>query len=122
MDCIEIQSVICRTALYGLTTTSVETELIQRQKTIYPVSTYAFCANNPVKYIDSDGRDVWEINQFGEIINRIKDKIQDAFFIVQQVGGNRQCIERQSVKFDYGIIKDVRKPQDSTRDRDGKRP
>ena len=88
----------------------------------YPVSPYAFCANNPVKYIDSDGRDVWEINQFGEIINRIEDKIQDAFFIVQQVEGNRQCIERQSVTFDYDIIKDVRKPQDSTRDRDGKRP
>lgn len=122
MDCIEIQSVICRTALYRLTTTSVETELIHRQKTIYPVSPYAFCANNPVKYIDSDGRDVWEINQFGEIINRIKDKTHDAFFIVQQVGGNRQRIEGQSVTFDYGIIKDARKPQISMRDRDGKRP
>lgn len=115
MDCIEIQSVICRTALYGLTTTSVETELIQRQKTIYPVSPYAFCANNPVKYIDSDGRDVWEINQFGEIINRIKDKTQDAFFIVQQVGGNRQRIEGESVTFDYDTIKDARKPQISMR-------
>lgn len=31
----------------------------------YSVTPYAYCMNNPVKYIDPDGRDVWEIQQDG---------------------------------------------------------
>lgn len=86
MDCIEIQSVICRTALYGLTTTSVETELIQRQKTIYPVSPYAFCANNPVKYIDSDGRDVWESISSEKLSTGLKTKYKMRFLSYSKSG------------------------------------
>ncbi|WP_295962429.1 JAB-like toxin 1 domain-containing protein [uncultured Alistipes sp.] len=84
----------------------------------YPVSPYAFCANNPVKYIDSDGRDVWEINQFGEIINRIKDKTQDAFFIVtKDASGNYQrsfTVNTDGIKiyntisFEHGTIESQR--------------
>ena len=35
----------------------------------YPsVSPYAYCAWNPVKLVDPDGRDVWELNKSGELI------------------------------------------------------
>ena len=35
----------------------------------YPsISPYAYCAWNPVKLVDPDGRDVWEINKSGELI------------------------------------------------------
>ena len=35
----------------------------------YPgISPYAYCAWNPVKLVDPDGRDVWEVNQYGELI------------------------------------------------------
>ncbi len=34
----------------------------------YDISPYAWCANNPVRFVDPDGRDVWEINNKGEII------------------------------------------------------
>ena len=51
----------------------------------HPISPYAYCVGNPIKYVDPDGQDVWEINQNGEIVNRIKDKTQDAFFMVNNV-------------------------------------
>jgi RHS repeat-associated protein len=35
----------------------------------YPsISPYAYCAWNPVKLVDPDGRDVWELNKSGELI------------------------------------------------------
>ena len=35
----------------------------------YPsISPYAYCAWNPVKLVDPDGRDVWELNEGGELI------------------------------------------------------
>ena len=35
----------------------------------YPsISPYAYCAWNPVKLVDPDGRDVWELNDGGELI------------------------------------------------------
>ncbi len=48
--------------------------------------------------------DVWEINKNGEIVNRIKDKTQDAFHMVQQVDGAYQRIEGQSITFKVGTI------------------
>ena len=35
----------------------------------YPsISPYAYCAWNPIKLVDPDGRDVWELNKSGELI------------------------------------------------------
>ena len=35
----------------------------------YPsISPYAYCAWNPVRLVDPDGRDVWEINESGELV------------------------------------------------------
>ena len=48
----------------------------------YSITPYAYCMNNPVRFVDPNGRDVWEINQQGEIVKRIKDTTQDAFYMV----------------------------------------
>ena len=44
----------------------------------YPsISPYAYCAWNPVKLVDPDGRDIWEIDREGRVVNYIKDKTKD---------------------------------------------
>ena len=50
----------------------------------YPgISPYAYCAWNPVKLVDPDGRDVWEINKQGELIWK---KTSNTDVIVSQEG------------------------------------
>ncbi|GHV60401.1 hypothetical protein FACS1894182_15150 [Bacteroidia bacterium] len=85
----------------------------------YPwISPYAYCLNNPVKYVDPDGRDVWEIDAEGRIVQRIEDKTQDAFYMVEKdADGNYQRTyttddegnkSYNSISFDYGTIKSVK--------------
>ena len=46
----------------------------------YPnISPYAYCTWNPVNRVDPDGMDVWELDESGNIVNKIMDKNQDAF-------------------------------------------
>ena len=60
----------------------------------YPnISPYAYAAWNPMKYVDPDGRDVWELSDDGTIKARIRDKTQDAI-----------AIKGKSISFDYGTI------------------
>ncbi|MDR0825378.1 MAG: DUF6443 domain-containing protein [Prevotella sp.] len=80
----------------------------------YSISPYAYVGNNPLKYVDPDGRDVWEINGQGEIVQRIEDKTQDAFYMVaQDADGNYQRTYTtdengnktyDSITFEYGTI------------------
>ena len=80
----------------------------------YSISPYAYCNNNPVNYVDPDGRDIWEIDYDGRIINRIENKTQDAFYMVAKDSngdyqrtfsvdedGNKKY---NSINFEYGTI------------------
>ena len=68
----------------------------------YPqFSPYAHCAGNPLRYVDRDGMDVWEINHRGEIVQRTEDATQDASHMVDK-NGNR--INGKELSFPYGSI------------------
>ena len=68
----------------------------------YPsINPYAYCAWNLVKLVDPDGRDIWEIDNEGNVVNRISDNTRDIFYIVDD-NGNRN--EEISISFDNIII------------------
>ena len=70
----------------------------------YGISPYAFCAGNPMKYVDMDGMDIWEIDKLGNVVNRIEDKKQDTFYIVENSSSGAWQRTEQSISFDYGTI------------------
>ena len=66
------------------------------------LSPYVYCADNPVKLVDPNGEDIWEINEEGRIINH--DKSFTEKDIVYRVDNNGNRIEGEFVAFDYGTI------------------
>ena len=72
----------------------------------YPnVGSYVYCKNSPVMRIDPDGRDDFEINSTGKIINRIENKDRDAFFIVELNEEGDYNRTGQHIEFEYKTVK-----------------
>ena len=70
----------------------------------YPgISPYAYCALNPVKLVDPDGRDVWKIDNQGNIVDCIENESYDQIHIVD----NDNNIVASSVEFEYGTISEI---------------
>ena len=69
----------------------------------YSIGQYNYCAGNPIKYIDPNGEDVWEINDAGEVVNHYSDETQDAFYMVSKTDGQWQRTGQQMI-FDYGTV------------------
>ena len=79
---------------------------------------YQFTNSNPIKYIDPDGRDVWEIDEKGNIVSHTIDKTKDAFYRVD-ASGNRLEGENNSIEFTYGTIKSQNSPNVRVIQKDG---
>ena len=60
----------------------------------YPnVTPYLYCNGNPIMLVDPDGRDVWELDGTGSVVNKIADKTQDAI----RMNGKQISFEPNSI-------------------------
>ena len=59
----------------------------------YSASPYAWCGNNPIRNVDLDGKDVWELNEQGSLVNMIADTTQDAI----RMNGKQISFEYNSI-------------------------
>ena len=70
----------------------------------YPgISPYAYCAWNPVKLVDPDGRDIWQLDNQGNVVDCIENSEFDQLQIVDDYG-NVLC---SSDKYDFGTISEL---------------
>ena len=71
----------------------------------YPaVNPYAYCAGDPVNYVDPTGMDIWEIDERGIVRKYTKTESEDAFYLVRE--NNEGVLERTGdyISFEYKTI------------------
>lgn len=69
----------------------------------YQLSPYTFCANNPLKYIDFDGKDIYSVNRKGALT--FEKSTKDKFDILVTTGTDISSINDQnSVRIDQGVM------------------
>ena len=69
----------------------------------YDISPYAWCANNPVNLVDPEGKDIFEINDKGEIVNVEECEAADIFFVHEKNKDNELKF-KGSISFEYGTV------------------
>ena len=74
----------------------------------YPsLSPFTYCADNPVKLVDPNGEDIWEINNETGKVTRTKDNTQDVIRVVDNDGNviKDKDGNLQTLSYKYGTIR-----------------
>ena len=70
----------------------------------YPsISPYAYCAWNPVKLVDPDGRDIWKIDNLGNIVDHTESNDFDQIHIMDDNGS----IRASSCQYELGTLSEL---------------
>ena len=80
-------------------------------------SPYAYCNGDPVNIVDPSGLDEWELDEYGNIVRRIRNEESDTFRIIQQHTNNQTNAEtndenhlNSKIIFPYNTVTAVRNP------------
>jgi RHS repeat-associated protein len=71
----------------------------------YPTSPYAYCQNDPLAKVDLDGKDIWDIDENGNLLGCTEDKESDTFNVVFYDKYGEKTIT--SISFKYGSINKI---------------
>lgn len=81
------------------------------------LSPYAYCNGDPVNIVDPSGLDEWELDEYGNIVRRIRNEESDVFRIIQQHTNNQTNAEtndenhlNSKIIFPYNTVTAVRNP------------
>ena len=69
----------------------------------YPISPYSYCGGDPINRVDEDGKDIYEFNSKGALVNIIKELRYDLDSITTPSGRIQECV------FEYGTIYGIKK-------------
>jgi len=72
----------------------------------WPVSGYVYCMDNPMRYVDSTGNDIWELDQYGRLNSSepIRNDGNDGIIVVD----NNNNVKTAEVRVKKGSIISVK--------------